>query len=426
MDYREARALLDQLPRLEVKPGLSRTERLLDGLGHPERAFPAVHIAGTNGKGSVVAMLDAVLRRAGYCVGRFTSPELIDFRDRIAVDGKWVPEVEWAAGITRMRSLLVDASDPPTQFEAIAALAFDLFSRKAVDIALVEVGLGGRFDATNLVRPLMSVLCNVSLDHCAILGESIEEIAWEKAGIAKAGVPLLLGDLLSEAEEVVLAVCDEVGAIPIRADRMEVERIGADWKGARYCITQDGFPETVELGLLGGYQRDNLAIVLGAIGCLRQGGVAIPDEAVVDGLREARWPGRFEVVRRAPYVVLEGAHNVAAAKRLVEDIETFVPQREHRHVLLGMLGDKDVEGIGRTLATTVDWVTFCSSGSPRSLPAAQLNERVGGLFLESTCYDSVAGALDRQMPLLSGNDVLIIAGSLSVVGEARRWFEEGC
>jgi len=142
MGYREARALLDRLPRLEVKPGLTRTVRLLDVLGHPERAFPTVHVGGTNGKGSVVAMLDAVLREAGVRVGRFTSPELVDFRDRIAMDGEWLTEAEWAAGTERIEASLVDSEDPPTQFEAITAIAFDAFSRGAIDIALVEVGLG--------------------------------------------------------------------------------------------------------------------------------------------------------------------------------------------------------------------------------------------------------------------------------------------
>jgi dihydrofolate synthase/folylpolyglutamate synthase len=424
MDYRAARALLDPLPRLEVKPGLARTERLLDLLGHPEGDFPAVHVGGTNGKGSVVAMLDAVLRQAGYHAGRFTSPELIDFRDRIAIDGDWLPEAEWAAGIERMEAALVASTDPPTQFEAVAALAFDAFSRHAVDIALVEVGLGGRFDATNVIRPLVSVLCNVSLDHSAVLGDSIEEIAWEKAGIAKSGIPLLYGELPPEAEAIVLAECEDVGAAPVSVAEFDVERTHVDWKSARYRVARPGFPESIDLGLLGGYQRENLRFVLAAIELLREGGFDIPETAVLAGLRDARWPGRFEVVRRRPNAVLEGAHNVAGAERLAADIETFVPVRGQRHLLLGMLADKDIEGIGRVLAGAFDRAALCASESPRALPVDRLREAVGGLFLQSAWYDSVVGALDGLVSALTDEDTLVVAGSLTVVAEARRWFEE--
>ena len=426
MDYVEARAALDRLPRLEVKPGLSRVERLLDALGRPERSVPAIHVAGTNGKGSVVAMLDAVLREAGLRVGRFTSPELVDFRDRIAIDGAWLSEAEWAAGIERMEAALVDTSDPPTQFEAIAALAFDVFSRHGVDVALVEVGLGGRFDATNVVRPLVSVLCNVSLDHTAVLGDSIERIAWEKAGIAKPGVPLLYGDLPEEAETVLRAECEEAGASPIPTAGFDVDRTHVDWDCATYRIARPGFPETIELGLLGGYQLENLRLVLRGIEFLRQSGLEIPEAAIASGLRAARWPGRFEVVRRRPNVVLEGAHNEAGAARLAVDVEAFVPDRGERHLLLGALADKDVEGMGRALAVAFDRAALCASNSPRALPVDRLRDAVGGLFLYSTWYDSVVGALEGLLPALTGEDTLVVAGSLTVVAEARRWFEEAC
>ena len=424
MEYREARAVLDRLPWLEVKPGLSRTGRLLDLLGHPERTFPAVHVAGTNGKGSVVAMLDAVLRRAGYRVGRFTSPELVDFRDRIAIDDRWLPETDWAAGVSRIRPSLDSVADRPTRFEAVTALAFDAFARQAIDIALVETGLGGRFDATNLVRPIVSVLCNVALDHCAVLGGSIEQIAWEKAGIAKRGVPLLIGEVPPQALAVVLAECAEVGAVPVDADRIDVQRTGGDWGSTTYRVVREGLPQTIELGLLAEYQRDNLQVALGVLELLREQGFAVSDAAIVGGLREARWPGRFEVVRRTPNVVLDGAHNVAGAKRLAEEVERLVPERGHRRLLLGILKDKDVDGIARSLAESVDCVTLCASTSPRALRAVQLQKRVGGLFLQSTWYDSVEGALERLVPSLSGRETLVIAGSLSVVAEARRWFGE--
>jgi len=425
MNYLEARAFLDRLPRLEVKPGLSRTERLLDALDHPERSFPAIHVAGTNGKGSVVAMLDAVLRVAGLRVGRFTSPELIDFRDRITIDGEWLPEADWAAGIARMAAAIEDTPDPPTQFEAIAALAFDSFEKQAVDIALIEVGLGGRYDATNVVRPIVSVLCHVSLDHTAVLGDSIERIAWEKAGIAKTGIPLLYGDLLPKVESVLLAECEAVGAIPAAVEGLDLKRIHVDWESATYRTTRSGLPDEIELGLLGGYQRDNLRLVLRTIEVLRESGFDLPNSAIMDGLRDVHWPGRFDVLRRRPNVVLEGAHNVAGAERLAADVEAFVPSRSERHLLLGVLADKDAAGIVRALSGTFDRVVLCTSRSPRALPVDRLRDAAGGLVSGITWYDSVVGALDRIVPALGDQDTLVVAGSLTVVAEARRWFGEG-
>jgi len=424
MEYGTARALLDRLPHLEVKPGLSRTLRLLDALGHPERAFPAVHVGGTNGKGSVVAMLDAVLRAAGVRVGRTTSPELIDFRDRIAIDGEWLPEGEWAAGIERMAPAIAGAPDTPTQFEVLTGLAFDAFARHEIDLALVEVGLGGRFDATNAVSPLVSMICNVSLDHTAVLGDSIAEIAWEKAGIAKAGVPLLYGELPPDAESIVRAECEAVGAEPVSAAGLAVERTRIDWESASYRVGSSALPESIELGLLGGYQRENLRLVLRTVEILRDVGFDVPNRAIRSGLRDVRWPGRFEVLRRHPNVVLEGAHNVAGAAQLAADIEALAPERDERVLLLGILADKDVVGIGRALARAFDRAGLCASASRRALPVEQLRERVGGLFLQSSCYDSVGEAVDRLMATLTADDTLVVAGSLTVVAEARRWLEE--
>ncbi len=424
MDYAEARRVLDRLPRFEVKPGLSRIERLLERLGRPERCYPAVHVAGTNGKGSVVAMIDAVLRRAGYRTGRFTSPELIDFRDRIAIGGSWLSEEGWADGVDRIRDALGEATDPPTAFEATAAVAFDTFARSGIDLAIVEVGLGGRFDATNLARPIVSVLTNVSIDHQEVLGGTIADIAWEKAGIAKPDVPMVYGELSVDAEAVVRGECERVGAPAIPAAALPVARVNVNWKRARYRIDRAGLPAEVDLGLLGGYQRDNLRLVLGAIEQLRRRGIDVPDVAVREGLAAAHWPGRFEVVRRHPHVVLEGAHNVAGAQRLAEDIELFVPAREKRHLLLGVLADKDAEGIGRALGGAFDRAFLCASSSDRALPVQRLYERIGGLFERAIEYDAVVDALEDQLPALSPGDALVVAGSLTVVSEARRWLEE--
>jgi dihydrofolate synthase/folylpolyglutamate synthase len=223
MQYAASRALVDRLPRFEVKPGLERIVRLLSSLGHPERSFPAIHVTGTNGKGSVVAMLAAMLQCAGYRVGRYTSPDVVDFRDRICVNGGWISEAAFAAAVERMASELFASGDLPSQFEALTAVGFEHFRARSVDVAVVEVGLGGRFDATNVVAPILTVLTNVSLDHTALLGSTVAEIAWEKAGIAKPGVPMVIGKWCPNADAVVAAECSAVGA-PLRYADVQVER----------------------------------------------------------------------------------------------------------------------------------------------------------------------------------------------------------
>ncbi len=420
MDYAEARALLDRLPRLLVKPGLSRVRRLLDTLGNPERAFPAVHVAGTNGKGSVVAMLDSILCAAGYRTGRYTSPEVEDFRDRICVDGVWISEADLALRTAQLAEGLFADSDVPSQFEAITAIAFEHFRGAQVDVAVVEVGLGGRFDATNVVSPVLSILTNVTLDHTAILGDTAEKIAWEKAGIAKLGVPLLAGRLSEGVAAVVRAECAAVGALLDSADGVSVTRGHSDLDRVEYAIEGDGLPGRIELGLLGGYQLENVRLVLRAVQLLRTSGIAIPSDAVQQGLAAARWPGRAEVVLRRPVVILEGAHNPAGAEELARDAVRWAPDRRHRWLVLGILADKDVDGVVGTLVPLFSHVAVCRSESPRALAVDDLARRVRQHAMEPSCYDSVARAVRDVVARAGAEDVVVVTGSLTVVAEARR------
>jgi len=423
MNYPEARAVLDRLPRFEVKPGLERVGHLLDLLGHPEGAFPAIHVGGTNGKGSVVAMLDAVLRRAGYRVGRFTSPELTDFRDRIAIDGEWLSESEWAAGVERMEAAIDSAVDRPAQFEAITALAFDAFSHHEVDLAVVEVGLGGRFDATNMIRPILAILTNVELDHTGILGKTIEKIAREKVGISKRGVPFLVGPVPEAALSIAEKECADIGADLVRSDGLEVSRVSETDAASRYRIEASDLPNSIDLPLLGGYQCENLQIVLRAIQLLRERGLDVPSIAVEEGLAAVSWPGRFEIVRRDPTVILEGAHNVAGAEALASDIERCEPDRMRRHLLFGALADKDVTGMLDALAPSFADIVLTQSSSPRAISVEDLARIADELRIPFTCYDCVEDALIGCLPGSEPDDVWAVAGSLTVVAETRRFLE---
>ena len=425
MNYEAARAALDRLPRFEVKPGLERIERLLRAVGLPERTFPTIHVAGTNGKGSVVAMLDSVLRAAGLGVGRFTSPQLVDFRDRITIDGRWLSKHELTAAFSRLWPAVATADDAPAQFEVVAALALDAFSRTGVDIAVVEVGLGGRFDATNVVRPTLTILTNVDLDHTAILGETIEQIAWEKAGIAKPGVPLLVGTLSDEAHHVVERECASVGAELLSDSDVDLVREPDRGSLAVYRVDGDELPSLVELGLLGGYQEENLRVALRAILALRLTGLTLPEEAILEGLRTVSWPGRMEIVRRSPTVFLEGAHNVSAAAALARDVERLAPDRGRRNLLFGAFADKDVAGMLDVLVPAFDRIAVAPPASPRALPVEDLARLLDERGARHACYDSIELALRTELASAGEGDVWFVAGSLTVVAEAREVLEGG-
>jgi dihydrofolate synthase/folylpolyglutamate synthase len=419
VDYVEARRLLDRLPRLEVKPGLERIRRLVSFLDHPERAFQSVHVAGTNGKGSVVAMLASVLERAGYRVGRYTSPELVDYRDRFCVNGEWISEASFAARVERLSPILFSDPDVPSQFEAITAIAFDQFRAERIDVGVIEVGLGGRFDATNVIESALAILTTVDLDHTALLGESLEEIAWEKAGIARRGIPLLIGDLPEVAARVVRAECERVGARCVAAD-LRLSRDGDDGKLARYTVLESDLPRRLCLPLLGGYQLDNLRVVLGAVRALREIGLEISSSAVEKGLLGVRWPGRFEIVRLSPTVVLEGAHNVAGARALAKDIARLAPDRAKRLLLFGVLSDKDVDGMLDVLLPAFSLVAATQSVSPRAVPSRDLAARMERHSFGVPCYDSVEEGIRELLGGADLDDVLVVTGSLTVVAEARR------
>lgn len=424
MTYEQARQYLDRFPRFEVKPGLARIRQILNVMDHPHLAYPTIHVGGTNGKGSVVAMLDSVLRSAGFIVGRFTSPEVIDFRDRIVVNGEWISEEDLAAGVEGMASAIEMLDEIPSQFEVIAALAFQHLARSGIDIAVIEVGLGGRFDATNVVRPELAILTNVTLDHQAILGNTVEAIAWEKAGIAKPEVPFLTGNLPLSVLEVVRAECEQVGAILKLLADIHVKRLSRNWDAAVYQVECAGDIREIAIPLIGSAQLDNLRLVLGAIAELRSRGFEISDEAVVEGLRSVHWPGRLEVIRKRPTVLLDGAHNPAAVRALASDVIDLIPNPEHRFLLYGTLADKDVDASLATLRDVFPAIGLCAPNNPRALPVASSVKKAQRYFQRITQYHLLSEGMESWLAQAKAEDVLVITGSLTVVGEARHWLME--
>jgi dihydrofolate synthase/folylpolyglutamate synthase len=409
----QAIAYLKQLPNTEVKPGLERIQALLERVGNPHERLQAVHIGGTNGKGSVAVMIASVLQRAWYRVGLYTSPHLISYCERIQINGAPIAEDEFAHIADELMPIADAMADKPTQFEFMTALAFLYFLRQKIDIAVIEVGLGGRFDATNVITPMVSVLTNVELDHTDLLGETLEQIAWEKAGIAKRGVPLVTGERKPNALEVIARECAAVGA-PLIPARQRARRTDFTWEYQEFEVWGEG---KVRMKLLGGYQRENLNVALEALEVLRQS-LKIPHEALVRGLEQASWPGRFEVVQREPYIILDGAHNPHAARALREDVRRYRERYAlHKSALLfGVLRDKAYQTMAEILFPDFDEIVLVKPDSPRALePSALLSWAPAAKIC-----DTISEGLD--VARASGAELICVTGSLYVIGAAKRLF----
>jgi len=382
-------------------------------------------VGGTNGKGSVIAILDGILRAAGYVVGRFTSPELDSPRDRIVVDGDWITEPELANIAALLLPELETTDDPPSAFEAWTAIAFEHFRRANVDVGLLEVGLGGRFDATNVVQPMVSVITNVTLDHTAILGNTIERIAWEKAGIVKPAGVIVVGGLDPAARRVIEQECERLEAHLIEGLEIEATIERRSLSGTEYKLMRTGFPERLRLPLISQVQGENLAVALRVIEELRKQGIRISEDAVSTGVSQTAWPGRLEVVEQDPVVLLDGAHNEAAAHALAHDVERLFPDPACRRLVLGVLSDKDVPTMIEVLAGSFETASVCRSQSPRAMDPAALADLLREHSVSVTVYDSVSEALCGTLQEAQAAGVIVVAGSLTVVAEARRWTREG-
>ncbi len=395
-------------------------ERLLALLGDPHRCFRSVHIAGTKGKGSTAAMLESVLRAAGFRTGLYTSPHLHTFRERIRCGDRMISRRTVAALTGRLRPAVAQVPGLTT-FEIITGLAFAHFAAMGVEMAVVEVGMGGRLDATNVVHPLVTIITSISYDHTYVLGDTLAAIAGEKAGIVKRGVPVVSAPQPPEALAVVEAVC--------REKRAPLTLVGRDWTWQPGAADLDGQSFSVQpaegepinplwIPLLGEHQLLNATVALAATAQLRRAGLDIPPAAVRGGLRRVHWPGRMEVLGRAPLVIADGAHNAEAARRLAEAIERHLP---HRDVILlfGASADKDVAGMWRELLPLAAHVIVVRAAHSRAADAHDLARQVVAQGRQPIIAGSVAQGLDRALGLAGADDVVLATGSLFVAAEAR-------
>ncbi len=388
--YREALAWLFGTQRFGIKLGLENTERLFDSLGVPAPGARILHVAGTNGKGSVCAMLDAICRAAGYRTALFTSPHLITFRERIQVNGEMISEAEVASGLGRIRALVADWDPHPTFFEITTALALEHFHRHEADLVVLETGLGGRLDSTNATRPIVSVLTPIDYDHQKWLGHTLTEIASEKAGIIKRGVPVVSAAQPHEATNVI---------------RDRAAACHAPLTFVRHALTE--FP----IALSGAHQKENAALALAA---LAAAGIAVEPKAVEVGLAQVRWPARFQ--HWDERTIIDGAHNPAGARSLVRTWqEAFGEQRAT--VLLATLNDKDAPQLCAALSPLINRVFLPVIRSERALDPESLRLTIKGLVPDMAV--EVTGSFTQAwVRAKEFADPILITGSLHFAGEA--------
>ena len=419
MDYKEALAYINGVEFFGSKPGLTRIRELLERLGDPQKKLRFIHIAGTNGKGSCAAMTASILKAAGYKTGLYTSPYLYRFNERMQINGRQIEDDALAEIVSRVRPAAEAMADHPTEFELMTAAALLWYAQETCDVVALEVGLGGRFDATNIIdAPEAAVIMNIGLDHTAVLGDTLEQIAFEKAGILKPGTDAVLFEQGEEATGVVRRRCEELG-VPLHiADFSQLVSEFDSLYGQSF--TYRGQPYA--LPLLGAHQLKNAAVVLELVEVLREKGWKLEQGDVEHGLYAVSWPGRFELVSDEPYFVVDGGHNPQCAETVRDNLLHYFPDKR-RILLLGVLRDKDYPGLTAILDAAADEYVCITPASARALPAEELAEHLKRYGKPVTVCGSIRDGVTEALRRSDGDSVVCAVGSLYSVGEIRACFE---
>ena len=410
MNYSEAIEYIHSVNWTFCKPGLERVRELCRSLGDPQDSLKYIHVAGTNGKGSFCAMTESILCHAGYKVGLFTSPYIVEFNERMRIDGENISNEELCELVELIKPHADKMADKPTEFELITALAFLYFKRNNCDVVVLECGLGGRLDATNIIQdPILSVITGIALDHTSILGNTVGEIAAEKAGIIKSGVPVLWCGSDPEADRVISAKAEELGAPMLRVDRSSLEIKEMTLGGTTLDF---GGREGITLSLLGTYQPLNATNVLSAIDILKKSGYDIPERAVYDGLKAVKWPARFEVISRDPLIIADGGHNPEGIDSAVSSIEKYFGE-ERVAIITGVMADKDYCYMASRISSVAKKVFCLTPDNPRALKAEEYAEVFKSLGTEALACDSVESAVSSAIAWARENEASIVSlGSL--------------
>jgi len=401
------------------KKDLTNTIALCEHLGNPHKNFKSIHIAGTNGKGSVSHMLAAIFQTAGYKTGLYTSPHLKDFRERIKVNGEEINE-KFITDFTEKIKLLIEEIEP-SFFEITVAMAFDYFDEQEVDIAVVEVGLGGRFDSTSIITPELSVITNIGWDHMNILGDSLEKIAFEKAGIIKKNVPVVIGEMITETKMVFENTASEKNAPLYLATK---ERHVAGWKWEKHEliveIAEKGKTDhkKYHLDLPGIYQGKNLLTVLEACSVLKDLKYNVDENEIREGLKKTKkmtgLHGRWEIIHENPMIVLDVGHNEDGIKQIIQQLE--LTTHHDLHIIIGMVKDKEIDTVLSLLPHSAKYY-FAQANIPRALPAEILKQKAGELNLNGTVIPDVNEAIKQARSKAHKDDVILVCGSVFLVGE---------
>lgn len=396
-------------------PGLSRTRELLKRLGDPQRKLKFIHIAGTNGKGSTAAMLDSVLRAAGYRSGLYTSPFITCFNERMQVNGEMISDGELAEITEQVRPHAEAMDDHPTEFELVTAIAMVYFARHACDIVVLEVGLGGELDSTNVIdTPEVAVICNIGYDHTEVLGDTLEKIAQAKAGIIKGGDAVIYR-CADSVEAVFAERCRATGATLHKADFDGLRLLHSSFEGQ---VFDCGERKALELPLLGRHQLKNAAVVLGAVDVLTKNGWHISEQQLRTGLKTVTWPGRFELLRKAPVFIVDGGHNPQCIEALAKNIADYLPDMPITG-LTGVMADKDYADMYRIVAPYITRFVTVTPCNPRALPAEKLADALARYGKPVTACGSVAEGVRTAIAQTEPNGAVVAFGSLYMVGDIR-------
>ena len=419
MTYEEALSYIHSICWKGSKLGLDRTRELLGKLDGPQKELKFIHIAGTNGKGSTAAMLSSILEEAGYRVGLYTSPFINRFNERMQVNHQPIPDEELAALTEYVRPHADAMADSPTEFELITALAMVWFARQKCDIVVLEVGMGGELDSTNIIDvPEAAVIAAMGLDHVKELGPTMADIARAKAGIIKEGGRVVSYGGNPEADEVIAAVCRARNASLCQPDFSAI--VPGDFSLEGQTFSYKGW-RGLRIPLVGAYQMNNAAVVLETVEVLRQRGWSVSDEAVRQGLADTRWPARFEVLRRDPVFIVDGGHNPHGIRATAESLRLLFPGRKITFVT-GVMADKDVEHILGLIVPLAEQFFTVRPDNPRAMDAGELAARIEAMGAKATTCASVQDGVDRAIQAEGPHGVACALGSLYMSGEVRSCF----
>lgn len=420
MNYEEAREYLDQVSKGGSVLGLDNMRELLKRLENPQDSLKFVHISGTNGKGSVLAYVSTVFKEAGYRTGRYISPTLFSYREKIQVNERFIGREDLARLTAKVKKIAEEMQSSgigcPTIFEIETALAFLYFAEQKCDIVILETGLGGALDATNVITTsIMEVITSISMDHMEFLGDTLGKIALQKAGIIKPHTSVVSAMQDVEAMEVIREVCRKKECVCYTVDQEQIKNISYGYEGQSFSYKNWN---NIKISLMGSYQIKNAALALEAIEVLRKLGYELSDKAVYQGMKKAVWKGRFTVISKEPLIVMDGAHNQAAAEELVRSLKLYYPGKKFYYIF-GMFRDKDYRQVIRLTAPLAEHIiTVETPENPRALPAEELKKAVAEVNPSAEAAGSLRMAVNQVMERIDKDSVVVIFGSLSFLGEA--------